>query len=148
MSSVFFDKKKYGQRIRATRQRLGLEQSDVAAATGITQATLSRVENGRSNPTQATLEKLQSVLGVTAEEFTLTIAKALGAIEQTEDANYSIGGISVDRRTLEDAIKEFPVLKYVILKAIDKDVEGFNNEIRMYAQKISSGSQVATHAAV
>ena len=47
-----FDMKKFGERLVAERERLGLTQSDVVKKTpNITQVTLSRYENGTRVPT-------------------------------------------------------------------------------------------------
>ena len=39
-----------GQRLRAERRRLGMRQIDVAEKSGLAQATISRIENGRVDP--------------------------------------------------------------------------------------------------
>ena len=50
--------------IIARRQALGLTQGQLAAAAGIHQSDLSRIEHGRANPTFATLDALARALGV------------------------------------------------------------------------------------
>ena len=46
------------------RKALGLSQGELAAASGIHQSDLSRIEHGRANPTLDTLGALARALGV------------------------------------------------------------------------------------
>lgn len=55
-----------GELIRALRIKQQLLQEDVAERAGISVTHLSRIENGRSEPTRETIERLAPVLGVTA----------------------------------------------------------------------------------
>ena len=43
-------RKSIGDQLRAERLRLGLRQIDVAEKSGLAQATISRIENGRVDP--------------------------------------------------------------------------------------------------
>jgi ribosome-binding protein aMBF1 (putative translation factor) len=52
-----------GERIAARREQLHLTQGQVAARAGIRQSDVSRIECGKANPTQATLEKIADALG-------------------------------------------------------------------------------------
>ena len=54
-------------RIAAAMQDLNQEQ--VAERTGINKATISQLINGKTNCTQATLEKLLKGFGLSASEF-------------------------------------------------------------------------------
>ncbi len=56
---------KIGARVQQQRLAAGLTQQQLAVASGIAQADISRIERGQSNPTAATLEALGSPLGVT-----------------------------------------------------------------------------------
>ncbi len=49
--------------LRAARLRAGLTQADLAARTGTSQATLSAYENGRKDPSVATLSRLLAATG-------------------------------------------------------------------------------------
>jgi ribosome-binding protein aMBF1 (putative translation factor) len=49
--------------IAQLRERRGLTQSDLAAATGIDQADVSRIERGSANPTERTLGRIAEALG-------------------------------------------------------------------------------------
>ena len=58
------DEKTFGQRLRETRLRAGLRQSDLEEISGIPKARLSRYENGHVAPSIQTLERLAGALGV------------------------------------------------------------------------------------
>jgi ribosome-binding protein aMBF1 (putative translation factor) len=45
------------------RERRGLTQAGLAAATGIDQSDISRIERGSANPTEKTLTRLADALG-------------------------------------------------------------------------------------
>ena len=45
------------------RKEKGLTQKELAARTGITQADISRLENGESNPSLKTMKRLAASLG-------------------------------------------------------------------------------------
>jgi ribosome-binding protein aMBF1 (putative translation factor) len=51
-----------GERIAARREQLHLTQGQVAERAGIRQSDISRIERGKANPTQATLEKVADAL--------------------------------------------------------------------------------------
>jgi len=54
-----------GARVLQQRLTAGLTQQQLAKASGIAQADISRIERGQINPTAATLETLGGPLGVT-----------------------------------------------------------------------------------
>lgn len=54
-----------GPRLRLLREQKGLSARQVADAAGVTAAYLSRLENGRMNPTVATLAKVVAAIGET-----------------------------------------------------------------------------------
>jgi ribosome-binding protein aMBF1 (putative translation factor) len=56
-----------GARLLRWRQAAGLSQQQLAVASGIAQADISRIERGQINPTAATLETLGGPLGVTLD---------------------------------------------------------------------------------
>jgi ribosome-binding protein aMBF1 (putative translation factor) len=58
---------KIGARVQQQRLAAGLTQQQLAVASGIAQADISRIERGQSNPTAATLEALGGPLGVTLD---------------------------------------------------------------------------------
>ncbi len=54
----------FGRRLRETRIRSGMSQSDLEEISGIPKARLSRYENGHVAPSIQTLERLARALGV------------------------------------------------------------------------------------
>ncbi|MFB3738098.1 MAG: helix-turn-helix domain-containing protein [Candidatus Velamenicoccus archaeovorus] len=58
------DEKTFGQRLRETRIRAGMSQSDLEDISGIPKARLSRYENGHVAPSIQTLERLAKALQV------------------------------------------------------------------------------------
>jgi transcriptional regulator with XRE-family HTH domain len=58
------DEKTFGQRLRETRIRAALSQSDLEQISGIPKARLSRYENGHVAPSIQTLERLAKALNV------------------------------------------------------------------------------------
>lgn len=59
----------FGDRVRRERERLGIDQANLASRVGVSQQTVSRWEAGDSRPRLAVAEKLAGVFGVDAEEF-------------------------------------------------------------------------------
>jgi ribosome-binding protein aMBF1 (putative translation factor) len=58
---------KIGARLQRRRLAAGLTQQQLAVASGIAQADISRIERGQINPTAATLQTLGAPLGVTLD---------------------------------------------------------------------------------
>ena len=58
------DERTFGRRLRETRLRAGLSQSDLEDISGIPKARLSRYENGHVAPSIQTLERLARALSV------------------------------------------------------------------------------------
>ncbi|MFI4992453.1 MAG: helix-turn-helix domain-containing protein [Solirubrobacterales bacterium] len=58
---------KIGARLQQQRLAAGLTQQQLAVASGIAQADISRIERGQINPTAATLQTLGAPLGVTLD---------------------------------------------------------------------------------
>lgn len=53
-----------GAAVGRRRRELGMGQEELADALGVSQAHVSRLERGLTNPTLETLRRLQEVLGV------------------------------------------------------------------------------------
>jgi XRE family transcriptional regulator, regulator of sulfur utilization len=58
---------KIGARLLEARLAAGLTQQELASASGVAQADISRIERGQSNPTTDTLGALAAPLGVTLD---------------------------------------------------------------------------------
>jgi ribosome-binding protein aMBF1 (putative translation factor) len=55
--------------IRAWREELGLTQEDLAARLSISQAAVAKFEHPNAHPRSATLKKIATALGITAEQL-------------------------------------------------------------------------------
>ena len=51
-------------KLRATRRAKGLKQEDLAAAAGVSQSTIVRLESGQNEPTFGTALRIARALGV------------------------------------------------------------------------------------
>ncbi len=58
--------RKLGERIRAERQRLGVNQEELAHLVGMHFTNVGKIERGQSNPTLETIVRIAGVLGVDA----------------------------------------------------------------------------------
>lgn len=58
-----------GAQIRALRTALGMKLADLAAAAGLSQGMLSKVENGQTSPSLATLQALAQALNMPLGSF-------------------------------------------------------------------------------
>ena len=56
--------KKLGKIIQAKRKELGLGIADMSDYSEVSPTLISSIENGKGNPTLATLEKILNVLGL------------------------------------------------------------------------------------
>jgi transcriptional regulator with XRE-family HTH domain len=65
-----------GLRLTRRRQELGLSQKALAARLGITDANITRIENGQQNVTITTLCKLAKALDMTVEELIVAEPKS------------------------------------------------------------------------
>lgn len=55
---------KIGPAIKQIRKQIGLTQTQLSAATGISQTSLSKIESGESTPAKKNLEKIAAALDV------------------------------------------------------------------------------------
>ncbi len=58
-----------GQQLRILRQRRGLSQRKLAQLAGVSNATVSLIEHGRTDPSMGLLKKILDSLGVSFAEF-------------------------------------------------------------------------------
>ena len=61
--------KKLGENLRKLRLEKKMSQGDLATALSVDRAYISNIENGRMNPTIATLEKIAGALNITSSEL-------------------------------------------------------------------------------
>ena len=61
--------KQIGKNIADLRRKKGMSQLDLAVKCEVQELTISRIENGRTNPTVRTLLKIAKALGVPLSEL-------------------------------------------------------------------------------
>ncbi len=60
---------KLAENLKRIRTAKNISQGDIVKATGIDKAMISNIENGKTNPTLATIAKLAKALGVSVGEL-------------------------------------------------------------------------------
>lgn len=60
---------KLGRNLRRIRTEKGISQGDIVRALGMDRAFVSNIENGKTNPTLATISKLAKAIGVSTDEL-------------------------------------------------------------------------------
>jgi excisionase family DNA binding protein len=81
------NRKRYGKRLRAIREAAGLNQIQLAAASGLTHEAISRLETGRCWPYAETVRKLAGALDVEPEQFIARDTKGLTLMTVAEAAS-------------------------------------------------------------
>lgn len=61
--------KKFGSNIKKIRLAKNMSQGDLCRALKVDRAYMSNIENGKKNPTLATIEKIANALGVSLEKL-------------------------------------------------------------------------------
>lgn len=61
--------KKLGKNMKRIRLDKGISQGDISRALNVARSFVSNIENGKTNPTLATISKLAKVLGVSVGEL-------------------------------------------------------------------------------
>lgn len=60
---------KLGKNLKRIRTEKGITQGDIVRTLGVSRSFVSNIENGKTNPTLATIAKLAKALGVNIEEL-------------------------------------------------------------------------------
>jgi len=60
---------KLGRNLKRIRKEKGISQGDIVRSLGMDRAFISNIENGKTNPTLATIAKLAKALGVPIEDL-------------------------------------------------------------------------------
>ena len=60
---------KLGKNLKRIRTKKGISQGDIVRSLGIDRAFISNIENGKTNPTLATIAKLAKAIGVSVGEL-------------------------------------------------------------------------------
>jgi len=58
-----------GKNMKRIRTKKNMSQGDIARALEVDRGYISNIENGKKNPTLATIQKLANALGVSADEL-------------------------------------------------------------------------------
>ena len=58
-----------GRNMKRIRSKKKMSQGDIARALEVDRGYISNIENGKKNPTIATIQKLANALGVSADEL-------------------------------------------------------------------------------
>ena len=60
---------KLGRNLKRIRKEKGISQGDIVRSLGMDRAFISNIENGKTNPTLATIAKLAKAIGVSTDEL-------------------------------------------------------------------------------
>tara|TARA_B100000745_G_C20151207_1_gene394672 strand:+ start:104 stop:310 length:207 start_codon:yes stop_codon:yes gene_type:complete len=60
---------KLGKNLKRIRTKKDISQGDIAKELGVDRGFISTIENGKTNPTLATIAKLAKAVGVTTNEL-------------------------------------------------------------------------------
>ncbi len=58
-----------GLNLKRSRNKKGISQGDIAKQLGVSRGFISTIENGKTNPTLATIAKLAKSIGVSSGEL-------------------------------------------------------------------------------
>lgn len=60
---------KLGQNLKRIRTKKNISQGDIARELGVSRGFISTIENGKTNPTLATIAKLAKAVGVSVNDL-------------------------------------------------------------------------------
>jgi transcriptional regulator with XRE-family HTH domain len=63
------ESKRLGENLKRIRTEKDISQGDIARELGVDRGFISTIENGKTNPTLATITKLAKAVGVTTNEL-------------------------------------------------------------------------------
>ena len=63
------ESEKLGKNLKTIRTKKGISQGDIARSLGVSRGFVSNIENGKTNPTLATIVRLAKALGVSVNKF-------------------------------------------------------------------------------
>ena len=61
--------RKLADNLKRIRKKKGISQGDIVRVLGMDRAFISNIENGKTNPTLATITKLAKAVGVTPDQL-------------------------------------------------------------------------------
>src|SRR5438132_1088081 len=90
--------------VRQRREALGLSQSDVASALGVTNSLLSHIESGKRTPTEEQIEVLSRVLCLPTDLLTLGSGRLPADVRVAFESQAATAVAAVRQRTEANAI--------------------------------------------
>ena len=63
------ESEKLGNNLKRIRTKKGITQGDIARSLGVSRGFVSNIENGKTNPTLATIARLANAIGTTSDEL-------------------------------------------------------------------------------
>ncbi len=60
---------KFGENLKRIRTERGITQGDISRSLGVSRGFISNIENGKANPTLATIAKLAKAIGVSSDKL-------------------------------------------------------------------------------
>lgn len=63
------ESEKLGKNLKRLRTKKGITQGDIARSLGVSRGFVSNIENGKTNPTLATIARLAKAIGVSTDEL-------------------------------------------------------------------------------
>jgi transcriptional regulator with XRE-family HTH domain len=63
------ESEKLGKNLKRIRIEKAISQGDIARSFGVERGFISNIENGKANPTLATITKLAKAIGVSSDEL-------------------------------------------------------------------------------
>jgi len=63
------ESEKLGNNLKRIRTKKGITQGDIARSLGVSRGFVSNIENGKTNPTLATIARLANAIGVSSDEL-------------------------------------------------------------------------------
>lgn len=121
----------FSESVSLFRKRKGLNQEDLATLLGVSRATISDYERGRSEPDLATLRKIAEVFGVTVDEI-LGVVSLMGKKSESEKHKNVSPSVSpsVSLNTVNDPKSEYVKLP----KVVTVDSQGRDNIVLVPAK--------------
>lgn len=91
----------YGENIRELRKEQSLTLVDLARKAGIAKGTLSEIENNKTNPSLATLDKIANALGLPVDRILINHAEKKYIIEDNH-GNTIVSEEPLSERDIKD----------------------------------------------
>lgn len=125
----------YGTKIRLIRLSRGLNQEAVAKELGIKQNAYSKIETNQSKLSDATIEKLATIFGVSAED----IKSPEPIIINFHNSPQSNGGVGVNNDEAKNQNEQLLQQLTQQLAVKDKQIEELMAQNKLLAGKVKRG---------